>query len=306
MKPATLEMLSLTAAGAQHQMCVGLLFAVLACASCSNSSTDTVLRAGDITVTAAEVERALSTEPVQVRRRFSSSLAEKRRYVERLGREKLLVAEARRLKLDEDPLLERRVRQLLAERLVEKLRAELAPASITDDEIARYYAAHRDDFERPAATQVSLLVLATRAEADALRAELERLAGGARFDRFRELASRRSLDPASRGRGGDLGYVSVGTTGVAPAFASAAAALVRAGDLSAPLAVNRGFAILLKTGERPGYRRDPARARELIRQRLLAERRANVVEDAVRRLGWEQPQIEASALESLHAMDGRL
>jgi peptidyl-prolyl cis-trans isomerase D len=98
---------------------------------------------------------------------------------------------------------------------------------VTDDEVAKYYQAHRDEFKRPQTAYLSFVALprvalasdtaATWARADSARREI---VGGAPFA---DVARRESADSASSAKGGDLGEWTKGT--MDPAFDSAAFAL---------------------------------------------------------------------------------
>ena len=90
-------------------------------------------------------------------------------------------------------------------------------STLSDAEIAAYYKAHLDDFDRPATAYLSFVALprlttaadtaAARARADSVRAEI---VGGAPFA---DVARRESSDSASAATGGDLGEWTKGTHG---------------------------------------------------------------------------------------------
>jgi peptidyl-prolyl cis-trans isomerase D len=98
---------------------------------------------------------------------------------------------------------------------------------VTDAEIAAYYKAHRNEFERPRTAYLSFVALprlttpadtaAVRARADSARQEI--VAGAP----FADVARRESADSASAAKGGDLGEWTKGS--MDPAFDSAAFAL---------------------------------------------------------------------------------
>jgi peptidyl-prolyl cis-trans isomerase D len=96
--------------------------------------------------------------------------------------------------------------------------------SVSEPEIAAYYKAHLNDFDRPATAYLSFVALprlttaadtaAARARNDSVRADI---AGGAPFA---EVARRESSDSVSAAQGGDLGEWTKGS--MDPAFDSAA------------------------------------------------------------------------------------
>jgi peptidyl-prolyl cis-trans isomerase D len=98
---------------------------------------------------------------------------------------------------------------------------------LSDDEIAAYYKAHRDEFKQPRTAFLSYVALprfttaadtaATRARADSARQEI---LGGALFA---DVARRESADSVSAAKGGELGEWTKGS--MDPAFDSAAFAI---------------------------------------------------------------------------------
>jgi len=255
---------------------------------------------GGAQLTSTEIQSQLSVEPPPTRERFNSSLAEKRRYVEGLLRTRALVDEARRRGLDKDPLVVRRTEQVLVDRLLEKLRGELAPGAVTDAEIDAYLSRQGKTSAPQKRTRVSQIVLASRAEAESVRASLEKLAPSAREPRFREEARARSLDRASAEHAGDAGYLGKGMAGVPEVLALAAEALGPVGDLSPPIAHVNRFVLLLKTGELGPPTLPAEVARRQARMRLLDERRQRALEAIVERGGGKR-KLDSAFLEKLRA-----
>ncbi len=116
---------------------------------------------------------------------------------------------------------------------------------VSDAEVAAYYKAHRDEFQRPKTAYMSYVALprmathadtaAVRARADSARQEI--LHGAP----FAEVASRESADSASAVKGGDLGEWTKGA--MDPAFDSAAFALPLR-TVSAPVLSQFGFHLI--------------------------------------------------------------
>src|SRR4029078_6003022 len=116
---------------------------------------------------------------------------------------------------------------------------------VSDAEVAAYYKAHENDFQRPKTAFLSFVALpriamasdtaAFRARADSARAEI---LGGAPFA---DVARRESADSASAAKGGDLGEWTKGA--MDPAFDSAAFALPL-GKVSQPVLSQFGFHLI--------------------------------------------------------------
>ena len=127
-----------------------------------------------------------------------------------------------------------------------------ADSNVGDDELRKYYDAHRAEFDRPAHGTVSVLYIprvvsaadsaAVRARITALRSEI---AGGAKFE---EVAKRESADSGSAAQGGSLGKTTRGR--LVPEFEKAAYAL-KPGELSQPVLTQFGYH-LIKLDSRSG------------------------------------------------------
>lgn len=199
-----------------------------------------------------ELEAELASEPAYVRRRFNTSLEEKKRYAEQLARSRLLFEEARRQKIDQQPALLRRYRQMVVDTLIQRLRKKISAQSISDEEVRRYYKEHRAEYERPAMVRAAQIVVGSRKQAEELRAELQAVEGSVeRLQRFQSAAASKSLDARTRYRGGDLGFLHKGSTGVQPGLLTAALALETMGELAPVVEIGpASFAVLMRTGAR--------------------------------------------------------
>jgi peptidyl-prolyl cis-trans isomerase D len=131
-------------------------------------------------------------------------------------------------------------------------RPTAADSNVSDDELRKYYEAHRGEFDRPSHASLSVLYIprlvspadsaAVRARINALRAEI---AGGAKFD---DVAKRESADSVSGAQGGSLGRTTRGR--LVPEFEKVAYAL-KPGELSQPVLTQFGYH-LIKLDARAG------------------------------------------------------
>ncbi|RYE56087.1 MAG: peptidylprolyl isomerase, partial [Hyphomicrobiales bacterium] len=92
------------------------------------------------------------------------------------------------------------------------------------------------DFKPAEEVHAAHILVATKEEADAIKAELD---GGADFA---AIAAEKSIDPGSGANGGDLGFFSQGM--MVPEFETAAFALANPGDVSEPVQSQFGFHII--------------------------------------------------------------
>ena len=127
-----------------------------------------------------------------------------------------------------------------------------ADSNVSDDELRKYYDAHRAEFDRPAHATVSVLYIprvvssadsaAVRTRINALRAEI---VGGAKFE---DVAKRESVDSVSGAQGGSLGKSTRGR--LVPEFEKVAYGL-KPGELSQPVLTQFGYH-LIKLDSRTG------------------------------------------------------
>jgi hypothetical protein len=81
----------------------------------------------------------------------------------------LLAQEARRRGLDQQPKTRGRIRQVLRDELLRRVREGLPqPADLPLGEVRAYYDKHRDDFKEPERRRVAHLEVATKAQAEKL------------------------------------------------------------------------------------------------------------------------------------------
>jgi len=136
--------------------------------------------------------------------------------------------------------------------------------------------------------RASQIVVATAEEAKTLLAE----AKAADLRTFRSMARDKSIDQATKLRGGDLQYFDPkgkaqpsGEAVVSEAFAKAVSQLKAVGDLApSPIKVDAGFAIAKLTGERPAISRKLAEVTDSIRTRIARTRRQEAIDAFVKTL----------------------
>lgn len=137
-----------------------------------------------------------------------------------------------------------------------------APRPITEHDVRTYYQEHRAEFAQPEQFRARVLTVATRAEAEALRAQL---ADGADFA---ALAAAKSTSP-EKDRGGDLGFVPEGQL---PPELDKALAPLGPGELSPVVESPYGFHVLKLEERRKARQRSLDDARDQIRETLRRTR----------------------------------
>jgi Parvulin-like peptidyl-prolyl isomerase len=150
--------------------------------------------------------------------------------------------------------------------LYEYLFAKVAPEpEIGDEQVEAYYNDNMADYQTPAQSQLSHILVADEATANEVLAKLE--AG----EDFAALAEEYSTDTVSAAQGGDLGWSS--TDAYVPEFAAAADALA-VGETSDPIESQFGWHIIRKVDERAAEQQSLEDVKEVIRSTLAQEAQA--------------------------------
>jgi peptidyl-prolyl cis-trans isomerase C len=190
--------------------------------------------------------------------------------------QKLLAAEASRHKLENDPLVKRRIaaarERILGDAFidgeVDKAVSETAIQGLYEEQVR--LSKQTDEFH---ARQI---VTATPADADAVE---KLLASGQAFD---TLAMQRSIDAATRFTGGDLGYVAADAM---PQPYAAALANAKPGDVVGPIKADVGWVILKLEDRRP----EAPLSMEEARPQIVRFLHLSVVRDVLDRLRQKTP-----------------
>jgi len=181
--------------------------------------------------------------------------------VDRLVARHLMAEAATRDGLAGDPDVKARIDRVVSRILAaEYERRLIRTIETSEDALRAYYEAHRAEFQDPPRVRARHILLATREEAAAVRAEIARGAD------FAALARERSVDRYSRENGGDLGWISAGT--MVKSFEDALFAL-ESGATSDVVESTYGFHLIRVDEVQPGGVRAFALVRDEIRGRVL-------------------------------------
>lgn len=175
---------------------------------------------------------------------------------------------ARAAALDKDPAvaaeIARAVTRILARRYTE---AERRQADTSTAALRAYFEAHHAEFQAKPRVMARHILTKARAEAEAVLADLRAGAD------FAALAASRSIDPYTRDKGGDLGWISEGVM-IAP-FEQALFAL-HEGQIGGPIASTHGFHVVRADAVEPAagrpYESVKAAVAERVEQAYLERR----------------------------------
>lgn len=132
---------------------------------------------------------------------------------------------------------ERLARQLRLSMILERLATQ--NVTITDEEVAAYFEEHQEELAHPERVRARHILVETREEAESIIEALEK------GESFEELAAQHSLDAATKGNGGDVGFFSRSDNLVA-SFKEAAFAL-QVGQVSEPVESPYGYHVIQVT-----------------------------------------------------------
>jgi len=235
-----------------------------------------VAEIGGRIITLADFQKSIDDQAADLRARYADPDARKA-LLDQLVRFELLAMAAYRRGYATDPAVSRATKEALVRELLD---GDLDPAAdaraIPAAELAWYYEEHKAELRRPAEVRASVIVLADRDAAEAVRAEAE----GADDAAWRALVDRSSIDPATRERGGDLGWFARPSEGgaVDPAVAEAAFALAEPGAVAPVVAAASGPCVVRLEERRPEVEPAFDEVRDAIALRLARERRARALE----------------------------
>ncbi len=212
--------------------------------------------------------------------------------IEEMIDERVQLARARDLGLDQAPDIKRELDAVLMRHLREReLVPVIAEVTVTEDDVTSYFADHEEEFSRPERLRAAIVQLEVapnasdavrlrrRAEAEALHEEALLMSDG--FHGFGPIAARASGHRASRYKGGDIGWL-VRDEDRYP-FDSAALeaifALKSVGDIGPIVDGVDGLYLVRLIAVEPRSTPPLARVAPMIQQRLFDEKQKRVRRD---------------------------
>jgi len=236
-----------------------------------DSNSPTVAQVGSEKISLDDLKGRLEETPAAYQQ-YITSPEGRRQFLNLMIREKVLLAEAKRLGISKDPAYRKAVEKYKADgkrrqrEYEETLQVESAlrrlrtqDLAVPDSEVTRYYEDHQESYDKPVEVLASHILLSSQEDADLALARLNK---GEPFER---VAREMSKDPATAVRGGKLTPFHRGT--LVPEFEEAAFKL-KVGQTSGVVKSQFGFHIIRKLGEKQLPARSPGDAKEEIRAML--------------------------------------
>ncbi|MGD8192469.1 peptidyl-prolyl cis-trans isomerase [Brevibacillus ginsengisoli] len=154
---------------------------------------------------------------------------------------------------------------------------EIAIKDIEVDEarIRDYYESHRAEFGQPARAQLSIITVATEAEAEQVLQDLEQGAN------FATLAKERSIDSLTAPTGGEMGWISLANEAI-PRGIRETVPTLKIGQDSKPIPVVEGFAVIRVLQSKKANQLSYGEAKDTVRRQMALAQVS--LEDALKKL----------------------
>lgn len=258
------------------------------CSGCAKREGDVVGRYSGGIITSVDLQREANRLPPALRTQFETPYG-RRELVAAMIDKRLLAQEAEARKLQEDPEIQRQVRELQERLVLQALLAEeeRAAGAPTDAEVRSWYEAHKRELAQPERVHVARVLAAvpkngTAADRARARARVEKLVARARRgEPFERVAA--EGDGPEKVRGGDLGLLARGATPDRQ-LEEAAFRLRGPAELSPPVECADGVAVLRLIERRPARIPSLEESRSDVENRLAPLRKRKVLDDLLARL----------------------
>ena len=200
----------------------------------------------------------------------------KKEFLNELITDKLLYAEALRIKLDRDEevlkLFDEAKRKIIISKL---LNDEIdGNITVTEEDITAYYTSNKDRFVTPEVLRASHILVESENEARDVRNEL--LKG----ENFEDLAAKKSIDPTAK-LGGDIGYFTAGQ--LIPEIENTCLKL-EPGEISDVVKTKFGYHVIKLTERREPRTRELAEVHDAIAQSIQRGKKQNMFNEYVGKL----------------------
>jgi peptidyl-prolyl cis-trans isomerase C len=222
-------------------------------------------------ITVQEFNAELDKIPINMKMLVASQSG-KRDFLDRLIVKKLLLKEARKENVEKDKAFQDRLADIKEQLIIETLLKKKVNTEVklTDEDLEKYYDAHKEEFKRGAEIQTRQIVVKTEPEAKELEARI------AKGEDFADLAKRYSIDPSAKNTGGDIGFHPKGT--LIPEYEAAAFNLTKVGQVSKPVKTQLGYHIIKLEGMKESAYVPFPEVKDFIRQKMTQEKQAEVVQ----------------------------
>jgi len=225
---------------------------------------------GTRTLTVGDLERRINAQIPFIRKRYASE-DEKKKFLEATVDFEVLAMEAKKLGLDKNPeVVEAAKRVMIHRQRQVVIESRVTLEQITDVEVKDYYDKHLVEFQRPERRRVGIIVVADEAKAKTIRAEVDKTSGDLRA--FQQLVKDNSIDEETKSRSGLLPFFEKEGSKIDKAIVDATFVMAKAGDLTGPVKVEKGWAVMRLSGISPAVDKKIEDVKDQLKRRILTDR----------------------------------
>ena len=275
------------------------------------NSSAVIAESSRVRLTLADYQAELAKLPESARATFGADDVQLHHYLDNLYLQRVLAADARAAGLDKDPVIARQIAtevdRVLARAETDRLAKQAAAAFEANKAIhvaraKELYAVDPARYtvpERVRAAHILVKIVDGDREAAYQTAEKIRARAIAGED-FGKLAKEYSADTLTADKGGELGFFTAGA--MDPAFAKAAFALGKPGDISEPVLTRFGYHLIRLEARTPAG----LRPFEEVEPEIMAKLKEGAIDDArtaARRAIFADPtlKVDSALIEELNA-----
>jgi len=216
-------------------------------------------------VTVEDYKAALETLPPQLQWAVHQNKDLRAKFLDNIVKKRLLVREAKAKGIKEDQEMKRKIAQFRDELILDRyLQEELKNIKVTDKEAQEYYQNHKEEFETEKQVRARHILVKEEAQAQKILKELQK--GGD----FSQLAKKYSIDKATAGKGGELGFFT--RKDMVKPFSDAAFSL-KPGQFSPVVKTPFGYHIIQVEEVKPAEQKSFNEVKAKIKSQLLQEKR---------------------------------
>ena len=246
------------------------------------NDSQVVAKIGNTPISAGDFKAYLSSRPMPFN--YYSNADALKSKLDELVAEEVMYQEALRAKVDQDPQVMTKIRQIVSQKMIEdQVNRKVWTRAIEENELQEYYKQNESEFNRPEQVRVADIFVALPADAtEEKKAELKKKAEEALAEAsalnnkrsgFWQLVKKYS-DPHEKYQNGDTGYFDVEgkPVGVDPKMAEVAFKLEENGRVSEKLIESAdGYHVIMLTGKRPAVNKPLEDVKRQIEQRIRRE-----------------------------------
>jgi len=248
-----------------------LLFLLLPLFACTKKQEGKAIASidGD-KITLQEFNAELDKIPMNMKMLVASQSG-KKDFLDRLIVKKLLLKEAKKDNVEKEKEFQDRLSDIKEQLTIESLlkKKVTSESKFSDDDLQKYYDAHKEEFKKPKEIQTRQIVVKTEQEAKEIQAYI------AKGEDFAELAKKYSMEPSAKTTGGDVGYHPKGA--LIPAFEEAAFKLTKVGQVTPPVKTQFGYHLIKLEGVKEEASVPFAEVKDFVRQKLTQEKQTEVL-----------------------------